>query len=146
MDIDAARALSQGHWLVKSEPAAYAWADLQRDGRTAWTGVRNNQAAIYLKAMRVGDEVLYYHSNQGLEIVGVARVAAPAYSDPTDPTGRFVAVDLAPLRALAHPVSLARMKASPDLAQMQMFRQFRLSVIPVSPPEWAEIMRLAETA
>lgn len=146
MDADAARALSQGRWLVKSEPAAYGWADLERDGRTAWTGVRNNQAAIYLRAMRLGDQVFFYHSNEGLEIVGIAEVVSEAYPDATDASGRFVAVDLAPLRTLAHPVSLARMKASPDLAQMQMFRQFRLSVIPVTPPEWTAIMALAGEA
>ena len=100
-------------WLVKSEPAKYAFSDLQRDGRTVWDGVRNNQAALYLKAMKVGDQVLYYHSQEGLAVVGVAEVAREAFPDPTDPAGRFVAVELTPVRALARPVSLAEMKAEP---------------------------------
>jgi predicted RNA-binding protein with PUA-like domain len=130
-------------WLVKSEPAKYAFADLERDGRTVWDGVRNNQAALYLKAMKPGDPVLYYHSQEGLAVVGVAEVAREAFIDPTDPAGRFVAVELAPGRALARPVSLVEMKANPALAGMAMFRQFRLSVCPVSPAEWAAIMAMA---
>jgi predicted RNA-binding protein with PUA-like domain len=130
-------------WLVKSEPAKYAFTDLQRDGRTVWDGVRNNQAALHLKAMRLGDQVLYYHSQEGLAVVGVAEVVREAFIDPTDPAGRFVAVELAPVRALPRPVSLAEMKANPVLAGMPMFRQFRLSVSPVEPAEWAAIMTMA---
>ena len=129
-------------WLVKSEPAKYAFSDLQRDGRTVWDGVRNNQAALYLKAMRVGDQVLYYHSQEGLAVVGVAGVVREAFIDPTDPTGRFVAVELAPVRPLPRPVALAEMKANPALAEMAMFRQFRLSVSPVKPAEWATILAM----
>lgn len=130
-------------WLVKSEPAKYAFADLQRDGRTVWDGVRNNQAALYLKAMKVGDQVLYYHSQEGLAVVGVAEVSREAFPDPTDASGRFVAVELTPARALARPVSLAEMKANPALAGMAMFRQFRLSVSPVTPDEWTTILGMA---
>lgn len=130
-------------WLVKSEPAKYAFTDLERDGRTVWDGVRNNQAALYLKAMKLGDQVLYYHSQEGLAVVGVAVVAGEAFIDPTDPAGRFVAVELAPVRALPRPVGLAEMKANPALAGMAMFRQFRLSVCPVAPAEWAAIMTMA---
>ena len=130
-------------WLVKSEPAKYAFADLQRDGTTVWDGVRNNTAALHLKAMKVGDEVLYYHSVEGLAVVGVAKVVREAFLDPSDPAGRFVAVELAPVRALPTPVTLAAMKASPKLADMAMLRLFRLSVSPVKPDEWVEILRMA---
>lgn len=131
-------------WLIKTEPAKYSWADLVRDGETVWDGVRNNQAALYLKAMREGDECLVYHSNEGLEVVGLARVSALAAPDPTDATGRWVAPRVAPLRALARPVSLAAMKAEPRLSAMAMFRQFRLSVAPVTPAERAVILELAD--
>lgn len=131
------------HWLVKSEPAKYAFADLQRDGRTMWDGVRNNAAALHLKAMKVGDQVLYYHSQEGLAVVGIAEVAKEAYPDPTDAAGRFVAVDLTPVRALKRPVTLAEMKASPALTRLEMIRQSRLSVSPVRPEEWAEILKMA---
>ena len=133
----------QAHWLVKSEPTKYSFADLQRDGRTVWDGVRNNQAALYLKAMKLGDEALYYHSQEGLAVVGIAKVVREAFIDPTDPAGRFVAVEFAPVRALAQPVTLAQMKAEPALAGMAMFRQFRLSVSPVTDAEWAVVMELA---
>ena len=133
-------------WLVKSEPVKYAFADLQRDGSTVWNGVRNNQAALYLKAMKAGDQVLYYHSQEGLAVVGVAEVSREAFLDPTDPAGRFVAVELKPVRPLARPVTLAEMKANPALAGMAMFRQFRLSVCSVRPEEWAEILAMAGEA
>ena len=132
------------HWLIKSEPVKYAFADLQRDGRTVWDGVRNNQAALYLKAMKLDDELAFYHSNEGLAVVGVAKVAKEAFIDPTDPAGRFVAVEVAPVRALKTPVPLAALKAHPDLAGMAMFRQFRLSVSPVTDAEWKTIMTLGE--
>jgi predicted RNA-binding protein with PUA-like domain len=134
---------SGSFWLVKSEPAKYAFADLERDGATVWDGVRNNQAALYLKAMKTGDQVLYYHSQEGLAVVGIAAVSREAFPDPTDATGRFVAVELKPVRPLARPVSLADMKADPALAGMAMFRQFRLSVCPVTPEEWAKILKMA---
>ncbi len=130
----------RSYWLVKSEPSKYGFKDLQRDGRTVWDGVRNNQAALYLKAMRPGDEVLFYHSNEGLAVVGIARVAQEAFPDPTDPAGRFVAVALEPVRPLARPVTLADMKADPALGDMAMFRQFRLSVVPIAPAEWRAIL------
>ena len=131
------------YWLVKSEPAKYAYADLERDGRTVWDGVRNNAAALHLKAMKTGDEVLYYHSQEGLAVMGVAKVVKEAFPDASDPTGRFVAVELAPLRPLKRPVTLAEMKAEPKLAGMEMIRQSRLSVSPVRPEEWTTIMKLA---
>lgn len=130
------------YWLMKSEPAKYGFDDLVRDGRTAWDGVRNAQAAIFLKTMRLGDQVLFYHSVVGLSIVGVAKVARESFPDPTDPTGRFVAVEITPMRALKKPVTLAQMRAEPALSAMTLFRQFRLSVTPITPQEWSLILRL----
>jgi predicted RNA-binding protein with PUA-like domain len=131
-------------WLVKSEPAKYAYADLVRDGRTVWDGVRNHQAAIYLRTMKVGDRLFYYHSQQDLAVVGVATVSKTAFIDPSDPAGRFVAVEIEPLKAAPEPVTLAQMKAEPALSEMKMFRQFRLSVIPVEPGEAAVILKMAK--
>jgi predicted RNA-binding protein with PUA-like domain len=130
-------------WFVKSEPSVYSYADLERDGRTVWDGVRNNTAALHLKAMKVGDEVFYYHSNEGLEIVAIAKVVREAFPDPSDPKGRYVAVELAPVRHLNRPVTLAQLKANPALANMAVLRLFRISVSPVTDEEWAEILRMA---
>lgn len=132
------------HWLVKSEPNTYSFADLQRDGRTVWDGVRNNAAALHLKAMHEGDEVLFYHSQEGLAVVGVAKVVRTAFPDKTDPAGRFVAVELAPVRALKRPVTLTEMKAEAGLAEMAMLRQGRLSVSPITDAQWAVILGLSE--
>jgi predicted RNA-binding protein with PUA-like domain len=129
------------HWLVKSEPAKYAFDDLIRDGKTNWDGVRNNQAALWLKDMKLGDEVLYYHSVEGLAVVGIAKVSKEWFPDTTDASGRFVAVELAPVKKLPTPVTLAEMKADPALAGMRMFRQFRLSVTPITPDEWGVILK-----
>ena len=131
-------------WLVKSEPNKYAFSDLVRDGKTVWDGVRNNAAALHLKAMKVGDEVLYYHSQEGLAVVGVAKVVKEAFPDTTDPAGRFVAVELAPVRELKRPVTLAEMKANPALSGLEMIRQGRLSVSPVRPEEWTAILKMAD--
>ena len=131
------------HWLMKSEPFKYSWDDLVNDGRTHWNGVRNHQAALYLKAMVVGDDVFFYHSNEGLAIVGTARVVKTAYPDPSDEKGKFVMVDIAPVRALERPVTLTAMKAEPQLAGMKMFQQFRLSVSPITDDEWNVILRMA---
>ncbi len=130
-------------WLVKSEPVKYAWDDLVRDGSTTWDGVRNNQAAIYLRSMKIGDELLFYHSNEGLAVVGIAAVVAEHFIDPSDPKGRFPAVTVAPLRPLKIPVTLSAMKAEPRLAGMAMFRQFRLSVTPITDTERAVILEMA---
>ncbi len=132
------------HWLMKSEPFKYSWDDLVRDGSTFWNGVRNNQAALYLKAMKVGDEVLFYHSNEGLAVVGIAKVVKEYYPDHTDEKGRFVMVDIAPVRPLSNSVTLAEMKAEPRLAGMAMFRQFRLSVCPIEDGEWNIILGMSE--
>jgi predicted RNA-binding protein with PUA-like domain len=127
------------YWLIKSEPQKYGFSDLERDGSTVWDGVRNNQAALYLRAMKIGDRALFYHSVVGLAVVGMAQVSKEAFLDPSDPAGRFVAVEVSPLRPFPQPVTLAQMKAEPKLAGMAMFRQFRLSVSPVTPDEWAII-------
>ena len=130
------------HWLVKSEPVKYGYADLERDGRTVWDGVRNFTAAQNLKAMKTGDEVLYYHSQEGLEVVGIAKVVKEAFPDPSDSSGRFVAVELAPVRPLKQPVTLQAMKANPALSGMVMLRQSRLSVSPVSDDEFLTIANM----
>jgi predicted RNA-binding protein with PUA-like domain len=135
--------MSDRYWLVKSEPAKYAYADLERDGKTVWDGVRNNAAALHLKAMKTGDQVLYYHSQEGLAVVGIAEVIKEAFPDATDPSGRFVAVELKPVRALNSPVTLQDMKANPALSKLEMIRQSRLSVSPVRPEEWTEILKMA---
>lgn len=131
------------HWLVKSEPNSYSYDDLIRDGKTVWDGVRNNAAALHLKAMKEGDEALFYHSQQGLAVVGIAKVVRTAFPDKTDPAGRFVAVELAPVRALERPVTLAEMKAEPLLQDMAMLRQSRLSVSPVSAEQWNTLLEMA---
>ena len=131
------------YWLVKSEPTVYAYADLERDGRTVWDGVRNNAAALNLKAMKTGDEVLYYHSQEGKAVVAIAKVVKEAFPDASDSTGRFVAVELAPVRPLKREVTLAEMKAEPALKGMEMLRQSRLSVSPVRPQEWTTILKMA---
>lgn len=131
------------HWFVKSEPNKYSFDDLVRDGRTVWDGVRNNTAALHLKAMKVGDEVFYYHSVEGLEVVGVAKVAREFFPDPSDEKGRFVAVELEPVRPMPKPVTLAQLKGEPALSNMAVLRLFRLSVSPVTDEEWAVILKMA---
>ncbi|MCR4376776.1 MAG: EVE domain-containing protein [Rhodospirillales bacterium] len=130
------------HWLVKSEPETWSWADHVRKGVEPWVGVRNHQAANFLKAMKSGDLAFFYHSVHGKEIVGVLQVVREAYIDPTDPAGRFVAVDFKALAALGRPVSLKTLRAHPALQGLALLRQSRLSVSPVSRPEWEEILTL----
>jgi predicted RNA-binding protein with PUA-like domain len=132
------------HWLMKSEPFKYSWDMLVADGRTHWNGIRNHQAALYLKAMEIGDEVFFYHSNEGLAVVGTAKVVKTAYPDPSDEKGRFVMVDIAPIAPFKNPVTLAQMKAEPKLAGMKMFQQFRLSVAPISDDEWNIIAAMGQ--
>jgi predicted RNA-binding protein with PUA-like domain len=129
------------HWLMKSEPGSYAWEDLVRDGGTEWDGVRNAAARLHLKAMREGDEALFYHSGADKAAVGVMRIARAAAPDPKD--ADWVSVRVEPVRALAHPVTLKAMKADPRLAGLEMLRQSRLSVSPVRDEEWATILDLA---
>lgn len=131
-------------WLVKQEPTAYAWETFVKDGRAAWTGVRNFMARNNLRAMRKGDRVFYYHSVVGKEVVGIAEVAAEAYPDPTATEGDWSCVDLVPVKALVRPVSLATIKASPVLKDIHLVRQGRLSVMSLSALEFAEIERLSQ--
>jgi predicted RNA-binding protein with PUA-like domain len=135
--------MTMAHWLLKSEPFKYSWDQLVKDGRTHWDGVRNHQAAINLKAMAVGDTAFFYHSNEGKEIVGVVEIIRTAYPDPSDPAGRFVMVDVAPVKPVKRFVTLAEMKATDVLADLALIRQSRLSVVPVSDEHWAIIMTMA---
>jgi len=128
------------HWLVKQEPDAYAWEQFVRDGRTAWTGVRNFQARNNLRAMKKDDEVFYYHSVTGKCIVGLARVAKEAYPDPTAEDGDWSCVDLVPIKACRTPVTLDLIKNEPGLQEIALLRQSRLSVMPVTAAE-ARILR-----
>lgn len=137
--------MARSYWLVKQEPAEYPWARFVVDGSTAWTGVRNFQARNHLRAMRRGDLVLYYHSGASREIVGLARVQREAYPDPTATEGDWSAVDLVPVKPLRQPVSLAAMKADPALRSLPLFRQSRLSVMPVAEAEFRRLLELAET-
>jgi len=131
------------HWLLKSEPSAYPWAQLVTDGRTNWDGVRNAQALNNLRAMKPGDRAFFYHSNEGKEIVGVAVVVRSFYPDHADKSGKLGTVDIAPIAPVVKPVTLAAMKAHAELAGMSLLRQSRLSVCPVSDQEWAVICQMA---
>lgn len=131
------------YWLVKSEPHKYSWDDMVRDGRTIWDGVRNNAAAIHLRTMKLGDQAFFYHSNEGKEIVGIVEVVREHYIDPKDASGRYPAVDVAPVAALKRPVTLAEIKADKALDGIELVRQSRLSVAPIRDHEWAHIMALA---
>lgn len=133
------------YWLVKSEPFKYSWNDFTRDGQTYWDGVRNYQARGNLEAMKTGDLALFYHSNKGLEIVGIARVVRESYPDPTTDDKRWIAVDLEPHSVLEHPVSLKDIKADPSLRDMQMVKQSRLSVTPVSKKHFDLLMKKGES-
>jgi predicted RNA-binding protein with PUA-like domain len=134
------------YWLLKSEPLKYSWDKLVADGRTHWNGVRNFQASNNLKAMRRGDRAFFYHSNEGLAIVGTAEIVREYYPDPSDASGRFGMVDVAPLRAVPRPVTLQQIKAEPRLANFALVRQSRLSVVPVGAAEWKIICEMAGLA
>jgi len=133
------------YWLIKSEPFKYSWQKFQEDGLTFWDGVRNYQARNNLKAMKEGDLLFWYHSNEGLEIVGIAQVAKEAYQDPTTDDTNWVVVDVKPYKTLNKPVSLATIKADPRLQQMALVRLGRLSVQPVTEEEWKIVMQYGET-
>lgn len=135
--------MARSFWLLKSEPDVYGWDDLVRDGEGYWDGVRAHAAALNLKAMAPGDRAFFYHSNIGLEAVGIMEITHAPEPDRTDPTGRWTAVRVKPVEPLASPVTLKAMKAEPRLAGMRMLRQSRLSVAPVSADEWAVITGMA---
>jgi predicted RNA-binding protein with PUA-like domain len=131
------------YWLVKSEPSVYGWDQLVKEKETCWSGVRNYAARINLRAMKKGDEVLFYHSNEGVEIVGIAKVSKEAYQDPTIDDDRWVAVDIKPVRKLKRSVPLDILKKDSRFANMDLVRLGRLSVQTVKPEEWEMVMKLA---
>ena len=137
--------MARSHWLVKSEPFKYSWSDFVRDGSTYWDGVRNYQARNNLREMKVGDRALYYHSNEGKQVVGIARVTKTAYQDPTTDDDRWVVVDLEPLKALVEPVGLAQVKADAELQKIPLVTHSRLSVMPLEKAAFDHILVLGKT-
>ena len=133
-------------WLVKSEPSAYSWDQLVKDGSTSWDGIRNYAARLHLNSMRKGDRVFFYHSNQGLEIVGIATVTREAYPDPTTKDPAWVSVELKADKALRKPVAMSEIKKNEKLKDMALLRISRLSVQPVTPAEWKEILKMSGTS
>lgn len=133
------------HFLAKSEPGVYSWDRFVKEGKAVWDGVRNFEARGNLRAMKKGDLVFFYHSGEGKEIVGVAKVTREAYPEKTKDEGDWVAVDLAPVKPLAEPVTLAAIKADSKLAGMAIVKKSRLSVSPVTPAEFARVLELAKT-
>jgi predicted RNA-binding protein with PUA-like domain len=131
------------YWLAKSEPTTYSWDELVKEKQTCWSGVRNYAARLNLRAMKKGDEVFFYHSNEGTDIVGIAKVATEFYQDPTTTDERWVAVDLKPVKKLKNPVTLAQIKAEKKLANMALVRLGRLSVQPVTEEEWKIVLEMA---
>jgi len=133
----------KSYWLMKSEPDVYSWDDLVAEGEGTWDGVRNYTARNNMRSMQKGDGVFFYHSNIGVEIVGIAEVSREAFQDPSDETGRWSAVGVKPVRKLPGPVTLKQIKADPALADMDLITKFRLSVSAVKPAEWEHILKLA---
>lgn len=130
------------HWLVKSEPSVWSWDQMVKAKTTHWDGVRNAQAAASLRAMKRGDLAFFYHSNEGKEVVGIVEVVKEFYPDPADETGRFGMVDVKAVEPLATPVSLATIKADPELKNLALVRQSRLSVMPIDEKSWKHLRRL----
>ncbi len=137
--------MGKQHFLIKSEPDKYSFSNLERDGKTTWDGVRNFEARNNIRSMKKGDLCLFYHSNEGKSVVGIARVSRPAYADPTSKDD-WSAVDLEPVKALARPVSLGDMREHPVLAKMMIFRKQRLSVVPVTKEEFDAVIELGRKA
>ena len=136
--------MSKRYWLMKSEPAAYGWDRLARDGGTVWDGVRNHTAKLNLQAMKVGDQAFFYHSVTGKEIVGVVEITRAGMADPKDDTGIWAAVEIKPVKTLERPVTLAEIKADPALKDIELVRQSRLSVAEIRPKEWDRILSMAK--
>lgn len=132
------------YWLVKSEPFKYSWQQLLKDKRTFWDGVRNYAARNNLRAMKKGDEVFFYHSNEGMEIVGIAMVVKEAYQDPTTDNKNWVVVDLSPVQTLKNPVTLSEIKVGTRFENMELVKNSRLSVQKVTPDEWKWILKMSE--
>jgi predicted RNA-binding protein with PUA-like domain len=133
------------YWLIKSEPFKYPWDQFVKDGVTYWDGVRNYQARNNLRSMKKGDLALFYHSNEGMEVVGIAKVVKEAYQDPTTEDSNWVAVDFKPHKRLKHPVSLAAIKAETRLKNIEMLRLNRLSVVSIKPEEFDVILEMSQT-
>lgn len=131
------------YWLVKSEPSVYSWEQFKKDKKTYWNGVRNYAARNNMREMKNNDEVLFYHSNEGMEIVGIAKVVKESYQDPTTEDKNWVVVDLKPVKKLKAPVTLAQVKKEPKLANMELVKNSRLSVQKVSADEWELIMKMS---
>lgn len=131
------------HWLMKSEPDVYSWDHLVAEGEGTWDGVRNHRAKNNLAAMQVGEQAFFYHSNIGLEIVGIVEIAVSGIADPTDPDGKWAAVKVKPVRRLAQPVTLKQVKAEPRLKEMELVKLSRLSVSEVTPAEWEVVLEMA---
>lgn len=134
------------YWLIKSEPYKWSWDDQVKKGVEHWDGVRNYQASNNMKAMKLGDLAFFYHSNEGKEIVGICEVVKLYYPDHTDPKGRFGMVDFKAVKPVTKPVTLAQIKADPNLSEMALLKQMRLSVSPVRKNEWDYILKLSETS
>jgi len=130
------------YWLMKSEPFVYSWDKLVKDGKGSWDGVRNHLAKRNLMSMAIGDQAFFYHSNEGLEIVGIMKISKLAHPDPTDETGKFVQVGVQPVAPMPKPVTLKAVKAEPKLANMALVTQMRLSVQPVTAAEWALVCKM----
>ena len=145
-DVDMLDSEGRRLWLMKSEPDVYSWDDLVAEGEGTWDGVRNHLAARNLRTMAQGDLAFFYHSNIGKEIVGIASISVPGIVDPTDPDGKWAAVKVVPVEKLQRPISLAEIKATPELADMDLLRLSRLSVSAVRPSEWDFIMEIAGAA
>ncbi|HVT79049.1 MAG TPA: EVE domain-containing protein [Phycisphaerae bacterium] len=131
------------HWLVKTEPSTYSWDDLVKEGGTAWTGVKNAAAQLHMRAMKAGDEVLFYHTGDEKAVVALAKVARAAYPDPTNPGGKAVAVDLGPVRKLKQPVTLAQIKADKRFKDWGLVKIGRLSVVPTTSEQWKALLAVA---
>lgn len=136
--------IAMAYWLIKSEPEVYSWDQLVKDKKTRWDGIRNYAARNHLKAMRTGDLLFFYHSNKGMEIVGIATVANEAYLDPTTPDPAWFAIDIKPVSKLEKPVSLDQIKKEKKLAVMALVRISRLSVQPVTDEEWQTILKMSD--
>jgi len=137
--------MASSHWLVKSEPYKYSWQKFSTDKKAVWDGVRSFEARNNLRAMKKGDLVLFYHSNEGKEVVGIAAVAKEAYADPTATDGDWSVVEITPKKALATPVTLAQIKADKKLTEIALIKRSRLSVVPLTPAEFARVLELGLT-
>ena len=137
--------MARSYWLIKSEPFKYAWDELVADGWTYWDGVRNYEARNNIGAMKVGDLALYYHSNEGKEVVGVARVIKESYPDPTADDPQWLVVDVEPVVPMKRPVSLAEIKGDPELTEIALVKRGRLSVVPIRPDEFKRVLALGGT-